>query len=606
MSLRTPQKSDRSDIIGSLSRKTIVMRVIFASLLIVLATVNVTLWIYLHRARDTVEDRFDEELISVAATAAKLLALDVDGLGDLRPGDETNYYYQHARRILDMVGDYAGVEKIYIMNQENRSLVSPEEDVLIGSEIDQLRLEKEQLNQLWAGLPVVSSLYDREDGVLCKTAYVALRDESGESVAALAVEGRVGFVQFLRLFSETRRRIIYVGTASLLLAVILGTLSVGGILGVIKRLTFKLVKLGKHHEDIVQSMLSGLISINSDGRITAFNKAAEGIIGLSREQALGKHCQEVLKDYKEVADLLMQSLREGKSYSQYELETSGKDGRPITLNLNLSLLRGARNRTLGATVMFADISQMRQLRIENETANRLAALGEMAAGIAHEIRNPLDSIQVFAEVLGKELEKGSEEKRLTEEIVSEVRGLEKMIREFLSFGRPPRLELRSCNPSEIVSSALFLCQPILNRNQIKVIRQYNENTLQLMADPEQLKQVFLNLIINAVQAMPEGGELKLSLNETEEPSTDLSGDAQTDGGGAIQVEISNSGPPIPPENLDKIFDPFFSTKEEGSGLGLAISHRIVEMHKGRIRVESKKGMETRFIVTLPIGRINKS
>ena len=582
------------------------MRVIFAFLLIVLATVNVTLWIYLHRARGTVEDRFDEELISVAATAAKLLALDVDGLVDLRPGDEMNYYYQHARKILDMVRDYGGVEKIYIMNQENRSLISVEEDVLIGSEIDQLKLEKGQLNQLWAGLPVVSSLYDREDGVLCKTAYVPLRDESGESVAALAVEGRVGFVQFLRLFSETRRRIIYVGTASLLLAVILGSLSVGGILGVIKRLTFKLVRLGKHHEYIVESMLGGLISINSDGRITAFNKAAEEITGLSREQALGKHCQKVLKDYKEVADLLMQSLREGKSYSQYELEVRGKNGRQITLNLNLSLLRGTRNRTLGATVMFADISQMRQLRIENETANRLAALGEMAAGIAHEIRNPLDSIQVFAEVLGKELEKGSEEKRLTEEIVSEVRGLEKMIREFLDFARPARLELRSCNPSEIVGSALFLCQPILNRNQIKVIRQYDENTLQLMADPEQLKQVFLNLIINAAQAMPEGGELRLSVSETEEPSADSSGDAQSDGGGAIQVEISNNGLPIPPENLDKIFDPFFSTKEEGSGLGLAISHRIVEMHKGRIRVESKKGMETKFIVTLPIGKINKS
>ncbi len=582
------------------------MRVIFAFLLIVLATVNVTLWIYLHRARGTVEDRFDEELISVAATAAKLLALDVDGLVDLRPGDEMNYYYQHARKILDMVRDYGGVEKIYIMNQENRSLISVEEDVLIGSEIDQLKLEKGQLNQLWAGLPVVSSLYDREDGVLCKTAYVPLRDESGESVAALAVEGRVGFVQFLRLFSETRRRIIYVGTASLLLAVILGSLSVGGILGVIKRLTFKLVRLGKHHEYIVESMLGGLISINSDGRITAFNKAAEEITGLSREQALGKHCQKVLKDYKEVADLLMQSLREGKSYSQYELEVRGKNGRQITLNLNLSLLRGTRNRTLGATVMFADISQMRQLRIENETANRLAALGEMAAGMAHEIRNPLDSIQVFAEVLGKELGNGSEEKRLTEEIVSEVRGLEKMIREFLDFARPARLELRSCNPSEIVGSALFLCQPILNRNQIKVIRQYDENTLQLMADPEQLKQVFLNLIINAAQAMPEGGELRLSVSETEEPSADSSGDAQSDGGGAIQVEISNNGLPIPPENLDKIFDPFFSTKEEGSGLGLAISHRIVEMHKGRIRVESKKGMETKFIVTLPIGKINKS
>ena len=409
------------------------------------------------------------------------------------------------------------------------------------------------------------------------------------------------FLQFLHLFAKIRRRIIYAGLVSLFLAIILSTISVGGILGVIKRLTFNLVNLWKHHEYIIKSMPTGLISIDSHGRITAFNKAAEEITGLSGEEALGKHYQEALKNHKEMADLLMLSLEEGESYSQYELKTAGKGGKPITLNLNLSRLRGVRNRTMGASIMFADVTQMKQLRLENETANRLAALGEMAAGMAHEIRNPLESIQLFAGVLGKELKHGSEEKRLTDDIISEVRRLERMVREFLSFGRPPHLEMRPCNPSEIVDSALMFCQPMLDRNHIKVTRQYNENTLQLMADPEQLKGVFLNLMINAVQAMSDGGELRLSLKETEEPSV-----YSTDGHKFIQMEICNDGPPVPPENLDKIFDPFFSTKEQGSGLGLAISHRIVEMHKGRIRVESKKEIGTRFIITLPVERTNKS
>jgi signal transduction histidine kinase len=232
--------------------------------------------------------------------------------------------------------------------------------------------------------------------------------------------------------------------------------------------------------------------------------------------------------------------------------------------------------------------QKEQLALEaqlNQT-ERLAALGEMTAGVAHEIRNPLGIISSTAELLQERLERYEPQNRLARIIVEEVNRLNEKVTEFLDFARPRVPNLRSCDLEKVLDRSLEFLQPEIDRLHIVVERHYSPNGQPQMADPDLLHQALLNILLNAIQAMPHGGSLKVS-----------AGPGPKDQGSQIIIEDSGGG--IDPDTIKKVFNPFFTTKEKGSGLGLPIVKSIIETHRGAIRIESQPGHGAAVTIELP-------
>lgn len=219
---------------------------------------------------------------------------------------------------------------------------------------------------------------------------------------------------------------------------------------------------------------------------------------------------------------------------------------------------------------------------------KMAALGRLAAGVAHEIRNPLTSIKMRLFSLGREFEEGSPQKEDADVIKEEVEQLESIVHNFLQYARPAELKLEPSSINEILASVLELLQHRFRSQEITV-RSPQGNGVMVLADRQQLRQVFMNILLNACDAMPDGGDIGITF----EPGGE--GDAKT-----VKVRIGNTGAPISPDDAGHIFDPFFSTRDDGTGLGLSIARQIVESHGGEIKLDSPApGESVCFSVTLP-------
>ena len=223
--------------------------------------------------------------------------------------------------------------------------------------------------------------------------------------------------------------------------------------------------------------------------------------------------------------------------------------------------------------------------------DRLAALGELSAGVAHEIRNPLGIIRSSAQVLEKSVAGDKKMEELTSFIIGEVDRLNRVVSNFLDFAGPHDLDLEETQIEDIVEKSLHLAEPKLSLTHTKVVRDYDKNLPNVRIDPELISQAFLNLIINAADATADGGKLTLKTRHTPDIRFRR---------GYIEVSFADTGTGIPEEMLEKIFNPFFSGKDEGSGLGLAIVHKIIEAHNGKIYVESEVDHGSTFAVRLPV------
>ena len=230
--------------------------------------------------------------------------------------------------------------------------------------------------------------------------------------------------------------------------------------------------------------------------------------------------------------------------------------------------------------------EQKELQAQLELAERLAALGEMVAGVAHEIRNPLGIISSTAELLRKRLEQNEANSRLAKIIEEEVNRLNQTVTEFLDFARPREPNLQSCDVENIIERGLEFLKPEIERHHISVSRHYDRNGHPFMVDPDLLYRAFLNILINAIQAMPKGGELTVTT-------------AAGHQGRGIKIVFQDTGEGITAENAKKIFNPFFTTKDQGSGLGLSIVKGIIESHQGHISIESNFGRSAKVSIVLP-------
>ena len=350
-----------------------------------------------------------------------------------------------------------------------------------------------------------------------------------------------------------------------------------------------LSRLQAFHENIVHSISSGVFTTDEGERITSFNPAAQEATGYSLAQVQGRPWRDVFNWHPEHPS---DKQGEGAANMRFEVECIRADGNRLVLGMTLSPLQ-ERGKTTGMVGVFKDLTQIRDLEEEMRRKDWLASLGEMSAGMAHEIRNPLGALAGAMQMLRKDLHGDETSQKLMDIAVREATRLDTIITEFLQYARPPALNLAERDLNKLLAETLDLVQhEARTRTNITIETKPSHEMLVGQVDQDQLKQVFWNLATNAFDAMSKGGLLTIT---TGCRAIDVSGRK----GDVIEIAFQDTGEGISKKNLDNIFLPFFTTKKQGSGLGLAAVHRIVDLHGGWIKVESKEHEGSRFVVCLP-------
>lgn len=347
---------------------------------------------------------------------------------------------------------------------------------------------------------------------------------------------------------------------------------------------------------ILETMHNGVISVDLHGEITQFNSAAEAITGYDRSEVMAKSLVDAFGD-KELSDNnVIDTLRSGAGHEVDEKVLWSKDGAPVPVKYQSSLLNDHNGELLGAVEIFSDMSKLKALESENNQNKILAALGEMAATLAHEIKNPLGAMGTWARLLDRTLDDSNERgKNTLAKIIDALSRLNKIVSSMLIFGRQSNnTELRTINLKDLLEEfvdSMEIEVIYTSEKDIEVIKVWDDNPLPVAVEPEKIRQVLLNLMINATQAIEASGKITVSCREVSNSSGDY---------GLFTVE--DTGPGIAREELEKIFTPFHTTKENGTGLGLAIVRKLIDFHSGVIDIKSEVGIGTTFEVFLPIAK----
>jgi len=338
---------------------------------------------------------------------------------------------------------------------------------------------------------------------------------------------------------------------------------------------------------IFQSVGSGLIAVNPVGRVTAFNRAAESITGVPEREALGQTWEAIFGGGVDLDEVRLAVASLGAQSLRYEIRLKRRDGLEVPIGVSFWSLRSGEGEVVGLIGVCQDLSSIKRMEQRVRQADRLATIGRLSANIAHEIRNPLASLSGAIEALARELPPDTGRDRLVEIVLRESDRLNHIIRDFLEYARPAPMTPHPVDLAELLEEVLMLVQHRSHPAELKVVREFGD-ALPARVDPQQLRQAIWNLCINAVQAMPEGGELRV-------------GGRLLPGSNPARMElwVSDTGHGIAEGDLPQIFEPFFSTKQEGSGIGLALVYRVVQDHDGQIEVRSHPGVGATFLLTLP-------
>jgi two-component system sensor histidine kinase PilS (NtrC family) len=346
-----------------------------------------------------------------------------------------------------------------------------------------------------------------------------------------------------------------------------------------------LAELERRSEHILQNIASGLATTDLEGRVTYYNRAAERITQLQAAAVLGRRFTEIFRTRGDSDPWAHPDLLEGAAL-RVEGGIRGRGEEPL-LGMTFSPLHDEREALSGVICAFQDLTRIRQMEEQIRRSDRLAAIGELAAGMAHEIRNPLASLSGSILLLREELQLDATGRELMDIVTREVGRLNGLITDFLQYASPRPLQTRPTSLLEILrETTLLLRQARGGDCRIEVVAR-EAGEFRAEVDPQLIRQVFWNLSLNALEAMPGGGELTVELSTAGEEA---------------RIAFSDTGAGIPPDRMAKIFTPFYSTKEGGTGLGLAIVFKIVEAHGGRVEVESPPSRGATFRVVLPVRR----
>ncbi|MBU2511043.1 PAS domain S-box protein [bacterium] len=336
-------------------------------------------------------------------------------------------------------------------------------------------------------------------------------------------------------------------------------------------------------DNLVNNMPIGLLALDTDKNITAANIGAEEILGLSQKEMMGKPVSGVLPG--NLLGLLNRIELAGKVIGE-ELPCTIKPGRITPLEISLSIIKDEQERSIGYAFLFKDLSEIHELRKEVARSQRLASIGRLAAGVAHEIRNPLSSIKGFATYFRERYKTVQKDQQIANIMISEVERLDRVVGQLLELARPVKIVVQETNLADFLQNSARLIEQKIAEKNISVQFHLPDEPCNFGIDRDKLNQVLLNLYLNAIDAMEPEGTLELGLNchPTERKAT---------------ITVADSGHGIPEHHLTKIFDPYFTTKSTGTGLGLAIVHNILEAHQGTIRAENRSQNGVVFTITIP-------
>lgn len=341
---------------------------------------------------------------------------------------------------------------------------------------------------------------------------------------------------------------------------------------------------------ILESMDNGVVGIDIMGNITHFNRAASEITGYNVEDVLDKPYIDSFRNSTDGEPALVTVLRTGREMKRGEKVIWHRDSHPVPVSYQTAILEDRDGSRIGAVEIFSDISLIKALEKEMQQARTMAALGEMSATVAHEIRNPLGAMGMWASLLERDLEPGDQRRKTLGKIIEGLSKLNKIVSNLLVYTRPVKAEFRKVQLEAVLEEIVDFVQIEIERLGQKIIVKKNwmDEKTHVLADPEKIGQVMMNLCLNAVQAMPDGGELNVII-EKKKPKTS----------GFVCFSVCDTGSGIAKEDISKIFDPFYTTKENGTGLGLAIVKKFVETHSGYIDVKSTLQKGTSVQVFLP-------
>jgi two-component system NtrC family sensor kinase len=335
-------------------------------------------------------------------------------------------------------------------------------------------------------------------------------------------------------------------------------------------------KLKEFSENIVESINVGILAADLEDRVESWNSQIEKLTGISRERALGRKLAELLPT--ELCELLGDRVQ-----NVYKFVLKPKD---VTLNIAIAPLISRDGAQIGRLIIFDDVTERAELERRLVQADKLSSIGLLAAGVAHEVNTPLAVISTYAQMLAKQISGDEQKAPLLEKIARQTFRASEIVNSLLSFSRTSPTEFVSVELNKVVRETLALMEHQLTKTQVTVTLTFDEKLPRIKGSPGKLQQVFLNLFLNARDAMEKGGVLTVKTWAHE---------------GRVLVTVADSGAGIAPENLEKIFDPFFTTKgaKKGTGLGLSVSYGIVREHAGNIEVQSEIGEGTRFELSFP-------
>ena len=335
---------------------------------------------------------------------------------------------------------------------------------------------------------------------------------------------------------------------------------------------------------LISRLPVGIVAVDHNGAIKTFNDVAAELTGVPTDKALGQTPGNALPQ--NLASFFTNAEGTAEIHDR-ELEYHAPDHKTLTLHVSSVPIYDQTSLPIGRVLLLHDLSQLKTMEREMQKHERLVSLGKMAAGVAHEVRNPLSSIKGLATLLGSRFAAGSEDQQSASLLIKEVERLNRSITELLNFARPLPLKREPLEMATLIGNSLQLIDSDAQALKVRTVGQIAPELPTILADGDRLTQVFLNLYLNSLQAMEGGGTLTVTAGlDTEE--------------GRVRIEVRDTGCGIAPEIIDRIMDPYFTTKPQGTGLGLALVHKIIDEHQGTVQVTSQPGEGTTVTITLPV------
>jgi PAS domain S-box-containing protein len=359
------------------------------------------------------------------------------------------------------------------------------------------------------------------------------------------------------------------------------------------RLQKELIETKNFLESIVDRAGDAISVVDLEGKILYWNEGAEQIYGYKKEETLGRKISDFLypRDQKlreaeeKLMERIMERVKKGEVVPNIEVKRQTKEGKEIVTSMTISPLRDSEGRVIGASRICKDITQLKKAEERLLQTERLTSLGELTAGVAHELRNPLAGIKINTQVLSRKKDLPEMERKLLNSTLEGIEKIQKIVDDMLHFAKPRAAHFKEEEINEVVEKSLAILQTKFKKGGITTSFEKGEGLPRVRIDVHQIQQVLINLMLNAIQAMEKGGTLTLRTFK--------------DDANGVGIEVKDTGIGIPDSHLKKIFDPFFTTKSEGTGLGLSITLKILENHGATIDVKSQEGKGSTFIIHLP-------